>query len=73
MKISAGAINNVKVVLVNNLNDTLKKLGLSIDWDREVTTCLPEYYKWTQYFFIQMFKIKQVMILNLIQYQLLLF
>ncbi len=34
----------------------LKKLGLMIDWDREVTTCLPEYYKWTQYFFIQMFK-----------------
>ena len=34
----------------------LKSLGLMIDWDREVTTCLPEYYKWTQYFFIQMFK-----------------
>ena len=34
----------------------LKELGLMIDWDREVTTCLPEYYKWTQYFFIQMFK-----------------
>lgn len=34
----------------------LKSLGLMIDWDREVTTCLPEYYRWTQYFFIQMFK-----------------
>ncbi len=34
----------------------LKELGLMIDWDREVTTCLPEYYKWTQYFFIKMFK-----------------
>ncbi len=34
----------------------LKELGLMVDWDREVTTCLPEYYKWTQYFFIQMFK-----------------
>ncbi len=34
----------------------LKELGLMIDWDREVTTCLPEYYKWTQYFFIQMLK-----------------
>ncbi len=34
----------------------LKSLGLMIDWDREVTTCLPEYYKWTQYFFIQLFK-----------------
>ncbi len=34
----------------------LKSLGLMIDWDREVTTCLPEYYRWTQYFFIKMFK-----------------
>jgi len=34
----------------------LKSLGLMIDWDREVTTCLPEYYRWTQYFFLKMFK-----------------
>ena len=38
------------------MKSQLKALGLMIDWDREVTTCLPEYYKWTQYFFIQMFK-----------------
>lgn len=38
------------------MKQQLKELGLMIDWDREVTTCLPEYYKWTQYFFIQMFK-----------------
>lgn len=38
------------------MKQQLKSLGLMIDWDREVTTCLPEYYKWTQYFFIQMFK-----------------
>lgn len=38
------------------MKQQLKALGLMIDWDREVTTCLPEYYKWTQYFFIQMFK-----------------
>ena len=34
----------------------LKKLGLSVDWDREVTTCLPEYYKWTQWLFLQLYK-----------------
>ena len=38
------------------MKQQLKSLGLMIDWDREVTTCLPEYYKWTQYFFIQLFK-----------------
>ncbi|MGM9994699.1 MAG: leucine--tRNA ligase [Candidatus Avigastranaerophilus sp.] len=38
------------------MKQQLKSLGLMIDWDREVTTCLPEYYKWTQYFFIQMMK-----------------
>ena len=38
------------------MKQQLKELGLMVDWDREVTTCLPEYYKWTQYFFIQMFK-----------------
>ena len=38
------------------MKQQLKSLGLMIDWDREVTTCLPEYYRWTQYFFIQMFK-----------------
>ena len=38
------------------MKQQLKALGLMVDWDREVTTCLPEYYRWTQYFFIQMFK-----------------
>ena len=35
--------------------EQLDKIGFSFDWDREVRTCEPEYYKWTQWAFIQMF------------------
>jgi len=34
----------------------LKMMGLSYDWNREVTTCKPEYYKWTQWLFLQLYK-----------------
>lgn len=34
----------------------LKRMGFSYDWDREVTTCKPEYYKWNQWFFIKMYE-----------------
>ena len=42
---------------ISQMKDQLDRLGLSIDWFKEVTTCKEDYYKWTQYILINYTKI----------------
>lgn len=41
---------------ISSMKKQMERILADFDWDREVTTCNPDYYKWTQYLFLQMYK-----------------
>lgn len=41
---------------IATMEEQLKNMGASFDWDYEIKTCMPEYYKWTQWIFLQLYK-----------------
>ncbi|MBU1862211.1 MAG: leucine--tRNA ligase [Candidatus Omnitrophica bacterium] len=58
---NAAIKNNIhpKVSTLNNINqmkEQLRQWGVGYDWSREVTSCMPEYYKWTQWIFLKLYE-----------------
>ena len=41
---------------IDNMKRQMKRLGFSYDWNTEVTTCLPDYYRWNQWFFLKFYE-----------------
>ncbi|TCZ77044.1 leucine--tRNA ligase [Paenibacillus albiflavus] len=52
---TGGHPRDITVKNVNTFRRQVKSLGFSYDWDREISTTDPEYYKWTQWIFIQLY------------------
>ena len=41
---------------IAHMKSQMKRIGFAYDWSKEVTTCLPEYYKWNQWFFLKLYE-----------------